>query len=256
MSIISGLLQQKQSKIGWMVDAQLSLAPPSSLTSSPLSGIFIKKRRGSSTGDQMLKASAEESYCKKRKMDSDWDQDVQKPNSFNSSIGVELQMKTPLPLEWEQCLDLQSGRIYYVNRSTQLKTCQDPRVDGHGNLNQLSSKDLRLDLELNLPLKTHENEGKSFEPPNSDVNSVAFLEKENTMNDRAEMVATVCAQCHMFVMFSKASRKCPNCKYVHPLMEQDNKDSNDIAPARQTLSLINCGPESVIKSKQDDGGDE
>merc|ERR1711915_746099 len=110
----------------------------------------------------MIKDSEEDSNCKKRKMGSEWEREMQKLNCVNSSIGVELQMKSPLPIEWEQCLDLQSGRIYYVNRSTQLKTCQDPRVGGHGSVNQLT-KDLRLDLELNLPLKTQENDGKSFE---------------------------------------------------------------------------------------------
>lgn len=172
MSIISGLLQQKQSnKIGWMMDAQLSLAPPSPLSSpsSPsLASLYLKKRRGGSA-DPMFKDSEEDSNCKRRKMGSEWERQMQKFNCVNSSIGVELQMKSPLPLEWEQCLDLQSGRIYYVNRSTQLKTCQDPRVSGHGSVNQLF-KDLRLDLELNLPLKTQENEGKSSERPHSDSN--------------------------------------------------------------------------------------
>jgi len=257
MSIISGLLQQKQSnKIGWMMDAQLSLAPPSSLSSSSspsIAGLYLKKRRGSgsNTGEPMIKDSEEDSNCKKRKMGSEWEREMQKLNCVNSSIGVELQMKSPLPIEWEQCLDLQSGRIYYVNRSTQLKTCQDPRVGGHGSVNQLT-KDLRLDLELNLPLKTQENDGKSFEVSRSDINNTAYLEEENNLNETAEMVATVCAQCHMFIMFSKVSRQCPNCKYVHPSMHQEEKDDNSDAPAKQTLSLIDCGLESKIKTREDE----
>ncbi|BBM96935.1 protein MpCFL1 [Marchantia polymorpha subsp. ruderalis] len=40
---------------------------------------------------------------------------------------VELDPDLPLPSEWEKCLDLKSGKVYYVNRHTGAETYSDPR---------------------------------------------------------------------------------------------------------------------------------
>lgn len=196
---------------------------------------------------KMFKASVD-ACNKKRKMDSEWLDSCKggQKTSCNPSIGVELHMTSPLPPEWEQCLDLQSGRIYYSNRSTQKKTWQDPR-GGEGNMCELS-KSLRLDLELNLPFKTEPD----CESPTSDCSS-SFLEENS--NRRSEMIAVACAQCHMFVMLSKACPLCPNCKYVHPTdrFSFSSNDKKGDAPARQTLRLLDYGIEPKSnKPRKDD----
>eukprot|EP01018_Ginkgo_biloba_P018191 Gb_27099 [translate_table: standard] len=241
-----------QQKLGWIVDAELSLAPPAIITSaSPLlykEAMVYLQNPGSS------EKMGSEDGSKKRKMEwnssnSEWNSicnDGQKLS--NSILGVELHLKSPLPPDWEQCLDLQSGQIYYINRRTQIKTWEDPRQGT--NFNQLS-KTLRLDLELNLPLapKTQENDGGGSKSPASKCTS-PFLEEKMDSSD--EMVAIACMHCHMFVMLSKASPLCPNCKYVHPIDQISIVHKKHIAPARETLSLLDYGLQAKNKQKKDE----
>ncbi|KAH9302076.1 hypothetical protein KI387_013659, partial [Taxus chinensis] len=106
-----------------------------------------------------------------------------------SSKGVDLHMESPLPLDWEQCLDLDSGEIYYMNRRTQERTSHDPRQ--------------KLDLELKISSET------TFDNFHGKQQEAGLRKSIN-----CEMLAAACTQCHMFVMLSKNSPSCPNCKHV------------------------------------------
>lgn len=162
------------------------------------------------------------------------------PKSFSD---VELHLETPLPSEWQRCLDMQSGEIHFYNTRTQKRTMRDPRES----LDPSSPRDchMSLDLELNLPCGSLNNNfskstseknsssptmRKSFSnspPPKSQAStdnffrSLSTVQKTNATNteaadETAEMVATACKRCHMLVMLCKSSPTCPNCKYVHP----------------------------------------
>ncbi|KAI5064259.1 hypothetical protein GOP47_0020929 [Adiantum capillus-veneris] len=48
------------------------------------------------------------------------------PESSSSACCFDLDADAPLPSGWEKCLDLQTGNIYYLNRSTGLSTSCDP----------------------------------------------------------------------------------------------------------------------------------
>ncbi|GLJ21804.1 hypothetical protein SUGI_0407150 [Cryptomeria japonica] len=162
--------------------AELTLSPPS-------------------LGRQLVlsQPKAEENILKKRKWEQSKPQEHQyliTPGKFrcnNSSRGVDLQMESPLPLDWEQYLDLNSGEIYYMNRRTQEKTRHDPRQ--------------KLDLELKISSET------TFDHIHGKQQQQQGFRKY--LNN--EMFAAACEQCHMFVMLSKSSPSCPNCKHVHPL---------------------------------------
>ncbi|KAJ6412790.1 hypothetical protein OIU84_005773 [Salix udensis] len=72
-----------------------------------------------------------------------------KPESTKSFFEeIELQLETPLPLEWQRCLDIQSGQIHFYNTRTHKRTSIDPRKSP-----EPPSPDhhMSLDLELNLP---------------------------------------------------------------------------------------------------------
>ncbi|CAK7347135.1 unnamed protein product [Dovyalis caffra] len=71
-----------------------------------------------------------------------------KPESTKSFFEIELHLETPLPLEWQRCLDIQSGQIYFYNTRTHKRTSRDPRRSP-----EPPSPDhhMSLDLELNLP---------------------------------------------------------------------------------------------------------
>ncbi|CAH9131497.1 unnamed protein product [Cuscuta epithymum] len=123
----------------------------------------------------------------------------------SSSSSVDLHQpawKEPLPLDWEQCLDLQSGRMYYVNRKTMRKTWEWPQKQ--------QQKLLRppLDLDLNISTGTrHFRTKQNHSSPTPPGNTAA-----NGGGD--SMIALPCSNCHLLVIVSQASPSCPNCKFL------------------------------------------
>ncbi|CAA6660116.1 unnamed protein product [Spirodela intermedia] len=163
-------------------------------------------------GVDSFPTESEANPSKKRK--SSWDVPP-------SQTAIELQLKKPLPLDWEQCLDLQSGRMYYLNRKTFKRSWSWPKNQG-------------LDLELNIS-----------PPQNSEgiagTNSLDDSRKQSYSAN--SMVAVACLRCHLLVMLSRSSPSCPNCKYVHPLLppaQQLSPSTVDDSPrSPETLSLLN-----------------
>ncbi|XWS22258.1 hypothetical protein CRYUN_Cryun29cG0019000 [Craigia yunnanensis] len=132
---------------------------------------------------------------------------------------VDLQVKDPLPLDWEQCLDLESGRMYYMNRKTLKKTWTWP-------------KDEKLDLELNI--SPHSNCSKQCS------GSTSLEESNKQHSSGTNMVALACLNCHLLVILSKSSPACPNCKYVHSLPTlQVQPPKVSAIKSLNTLSLLN-----------------
>ncbi|XP_038886191.1 uncharacterized protein LOC120076436 isoform X2 [Benincasa hispida] len=138
---------------------------------------------------------------------------------IKSQTSVDLQLKDPLPLHWEQCLDLQSGKMYYLNRKTLRKSWNWPKDEDH-------HQKLELELELN------------------NINSTSSSTVDNLMNLRhasssssesSNMVALPCINCHLLVILSKSSPSCPNCKHLHTLFQ--NPSSPNSPP--NTLPLLN-----------------
>ncbi|XP_050235705.1 protein CURLY FLAG LEAF 1-like isoform X1 [Mercurialis annua] len=172
--------------------------------------------------EKLSRSSSESAECnnisKKRKL-------------FSDHASVDLHVKDPLPLDWEQCLDLQSGRMYYLNRKTLRKSWNWP-------------KDQKLDLELNISPLTDNNNYYNNNNNNSASKSI-FLEedlKENLSSPSSNMVALACLNCHLLVILSRSSPSCPNCKYVHSLPLITNQPPiPKISPTKSfnTLSLLN-----------------
>ncbi|KAI3757363.1 hypothetical protein L6452_04899 [Arctium lappa] len=155
--------------------------------------------------------------------------------SKRSLLDTELHLETPMPLEWQRCLDIKSGQIYYYNTRTHKKTSKDPRSSPEPpNKNCMS-----LDLELNLPcgssnhttIKHHVAD--NFSKYKSSTSTTTTSNKNPTSgggsgggapswlaleggDQQQEMVTAVCKKCHMLVMMFKSSPSCPNCKFMHP----------------------------------------
>ncbi|KAK8307914.1 hypothetical protein V6Z11_D02G018100 [Gossypium hirsutum] len=155
---------------------------------------------------------------KRRKLFSD--QFFNVDSQFQTS--VDLQVKDPLPLDWEQCLDLESGKMYYMNRKTLEKTWNWP-------------KDHKLDLELNIS-PTSSNGSEHFNGgsiSSEDSNNNNKKQQQQHFSSTTNMVALPCLNCHLLVILPKSSPACPNCKYVHSFPAlQPTKYPN-------TLSLLN-----------------
>ncbi|KAM0940639.1 putative WW domain-containing protein [Dioscorea sansibarensis] len=132
---------------------------------------------------------------------------------------IELDPIDPLPLHWEQCLDLHSGRMYYLNRKTLRKSWSRP-------------KEQKLDLELNISSSFSSSKKRTEEEYYSCYSWNKLNDSMSSNN--ANMVAVACANCHLLVMLCKSSPSCPNCKYMHYSLPMYHATKSDL----KTLSLL------------------
>ncbi|XP_021911161.1 uncharacterized protein LOC110824995 [Carica papaya] len=151
------------------------------LSLAPRECVMSKTRSSNSSSESELSKSS-----RKRKL-----------FSVNFQTSVDLQLKDPLPWDWEQCLDLESGRMYYVNKKSLRRSWSYP-------------KEKKLDLELNISTN-----------PNFTGQQKLVVEDDNQQNSStgsgSNMVALPCMNCHLLVILFKSYPSCPNCKYVHAL---------------------------------------
>ncbi|CAK9313723.1 unnamed protein product [Citrullus colocynthis] len=192
---------------------ELSLAPTQ----------FVKSDEINSSSKKLVESNP---CCRKRKLLVHHDHH----HFIKSQTSVDLQLKDPLPLDWEQCLDLQlvqSGKMYYLNRKTLKKSWNWPKEEHYNYHKKHHQKQLDLELELN------------------NINSSSSSRADNLMNFRHghgssseirsnNMVALPCLNCHLLVILSKSSPSCPNCKHLHTLFP--NPSSPNSPP--NTLPLL------------------
>ncbi|EXB97551.1 hypothetical protein L484_003395 [Morus notabilis] len=186
-----------------------------------------------------------ENSLQKRKWEDPFDYREQvfekryKAEGQNFMAGIELHLETPLPSEWQRCLDIQSGKIHFYNTKTRTRTSRDPRSATTTPQPAISPSDhhdhhhMSLDLELNLTTSDSPRKNRATDGHFSKLNSSTTLsdlsivttnkQKKNSCPswlafeaDQQEMVATVCMRCHMLVMLCRSSPACPNCKFMHP----------------------------------------
>lgn len=166
-------------------------------------------------------------------------EDPQGENFSSPTDNIELHLETPLPLEWQRCLDLQSGEIHFYNTKTQKRTSMDPRrkLESPTHYRSLGGEALSLDLELNLNCqsKKKSNDGVMARGLMKQANgSSPWLRFER---EQKEMVARVCMQCHLLVMLLKSSPTCPNCKFIQPTTDHLQKP-----PTTTTFFIPNSLP--------------
>ncbi|KAJ4843651.1 hypothetical protein Tsubulata_010147 [Turnera subulata] len=151
---------------------------------------------------------------------------------------VDLHARDPLPIDWEQCLDLESGKMYYLNRKTLRKSWNWPK-----------DQKLDLDLELNMSPTIHVSKDSTDQCSSSnslDQDYSTSHDKKSSSDHESSssnnMVALACLNCHLLVILSKSSPSCPNCKYVHSLpAAPQTPHYSKVSPAKSfnTLSLLN-----------------
>ncbi|OAY52011.1 uncharacterized protein LOC110613959 [Manihot esculenta] len=204
---------------------ELSLAPTQ---------LLVKKSMNSSSSESENNFSSSSS-SRKRKFFSDHHLLKSTVPPLQTS-SVDLHLKNPLPLDWEQCLDLESGKMYYMNRKTLRKSWNWPNVDQ------------KLDLELNISSLSHcsdHQQRRSYD----NINSSSLEDYSKKLHDSSSsrcsnnnMVALACLNCHLLVILSRSSPSCPNCKYVHSFAtHQAPSPQPKMSPEKSlnTLSLLN-----------------
>uniref|UniRef100_A0ACD5XHX1 Uncharacterized protein n=1 Tax=Avena sativa TaxID=4498 RepID=A0ACD5XHX1_AVESA len=209
-------------KMDMQMQPELSLGP-----TWPALG-FASSKSSSSESD------GSSSRMKKRKHYT-WEWEWEEPVSHSH---LELHLGDPLPLDWEQCLDLQSGRMYYLNRKTLKRSWNRPKEqDVNLDLNMSAAPTMNVVAAAAAPALSHAA-GRNSRGSSTVVSS----------SGGNNMVAVPCANCHLLVMLCKSSPSCPNCKFVQSLPPPATPTPQDAAAHRsridatvkplQTLSLL------------------
>nr|XP_010912818.1 uncharacterized protein LOC105038647 [Elaeis guineensis] len=194
-------IEESKEKVG--SEQTLKVMDQTELSLGPSLSTLVKSAKSS---------SSESDANSRRKRKHSWVEPM-------TQTSIELQLNDPLPFDWEQCLDLQSGRMYYLNRKTLRKSWIRP-------------KEQKLDLELNISTLPSSEEKAGTTTPE---------EPKKHNNSGGNMVAIVCINCHLLVMICKSSPSCPNCKYVHawlPTTHQLPPRKMESAKPLETLSLL------------------
>ncbi|KAK7304260.1 hypothetical protein VNO77_45127 [Canavalia gladiata] len=114
-----------------------------------------------------------------------------------SDTTLELNSHISLPHHWEQCLDLKTGEIYYINWRNGMKAKEDPRREAEYSL----SKEYESEEE-----SWYDSEESSSEScPSSKEHYQGQVEKQNVL------VVAGCKGCLMYFMVPKQVEDCPKC---------------------------------------------
>ncbi|PHU30044.1 hypothetical protein BC332_02137 [Capsicum chinense] len=137
-------------------------------------------------------------------------------NNPSDDATLELNSEISLPYHWEQCLDLQTGEIYYINWRTGMKAKEDPRTNVgehvYGNDNLYYSEEEEEDD------NSYDSEGSSSEEsafsssrePQLPIITNA-IGKNAPLGPGPVLVVGGCKTCLMYFMVPKEVDDCPKC---------------------------------------------
>ncbi|GMH27397.1 hypothetical protein Nepgr_029240 [Nepenthes gracilis] len=122
-------------------------------------------------------------------------------SSFSDTTLVELNSHISLPYHWQQCLDLKTGEIYYINWRNGTKAKEDPRLTGDNFSGDYSYSE------------EDDSEGSwtesSASPPRDDFRGAG--EEGEGQRQKDVLVVGGCKSCLMYFMVPKHVQDCPKC---------------------------------------------
>ncbi|KAF8050169.1 hypothetical protein N665_2033s0007 [Sinapis alba] len=121
---------------------------------------------------------------------------------------LELNSHLSLPCHWEQCLDLKTGEIYYINWKNGMRVKEDPRKVMINEDNDSGESYGTLCSEEDSSYYNSE-ESSSESSPSSRENQ---KEEEDEEEEEEEvLVVAGCKACFMYFMVPKLVEDCPKC---------------------------------------------
>lgn len=161
-------------------------------------------------------------------------------SSKSSDATLELNSNITLPYHWEQCLDLKTGEMYYINWRTGMKSKEDPRMVDDGFTGYFYSDDDDADDEdepEDDESSYADSEGSGSSVESSPAASSSRKLKQNKDKDEDEnescissgqntnvLVVAGCKGCFMYFMVPKQVEDCPKC--CGQLLHFDRSDDN------------------------------
>ncbi|KAK4785268.1 hypothetical protein SAY86_001957 [Trapa natans] len=137
-------------------------------------------------------------------------EDISESQLNNSDATLELNSHVSLPYHWEQCLDLQTGEIYYINWRTGMRAKEDPRLTGDYTEDYYYSDEDEDDSS-----NCDSGESSSVSSPADFHSPAAAREPPPLAGGGGEkdsvLVVGGCKMCLMYFMVPKQVEDCPKC---------------------------------------------
>ncbi|CBI38180.3 unnamed protein product, partial [Vitis vinifera] len=148
--------------------------------------------------------------------------DASPENLSHSDTTLELNSQMSLPYHWEQCLDLKTGEIYYINWINGKKAKEDPRTmadySGGGGELDYSEDD-----------SSYDSEGSSSgSPPSSSRDQHHPHHHYRVVEKDHVLVVAGCKSCLMYFMVPKQVEDCPKC--AGQLLHFDRSEPANASP--------------------------
>ncbi|KAL6011724.1 hypothetical protein ACLOJK_002188 [Asimina triloba] len=128
---------------------------------------------------------------------------------------LELNSHISLPYQWEQCLDLKTGEIYYINWRNGTKAKEDPRKSARFQTDYYSEDEEEDSSGENDGVGGGGGDGggggscstaSSTSSPTRDGRGFRYEEEEDHV-----LVVAGCRSCLMYFMLPKSVVECPKC---------------------------------------------
>ncbi|KAL6193427.1 hypothetical protein ACLB2K_034511 [Fragaria x ananassa] len=134
------------------------------------------------------------------------------PNNNNEDTALELNSNVSLPYHWEQCLDLKTGEIYYINWRNGMKAREDPRTTAQYSRDCYYSDD-DDDDDDDSSYDSEESSTESSPSSSREREPYNKQQKESDQNNKQDHVLVVagCKSCLMYYMVPKQHEDCPKC---------------------------------------------
>ncbi|XP_030527622.1 uncharacterized protein LOC115738947 [Rhodamnia argentea] len=144
-------------------------------------------------------------------------------NHRHDEAALELNSHISLPYHWEQCLDLKTGELYYINWRNGTKAKEDPRL----------KLDVGQDDEddggfYSTDESSYDSEGSSSELSPSTSRTAGAGDQQRRVEKDPVLVVAGCKICLMYFMVPKRVEDCPKCS--GQLLHFDRSDSVSGSP--------------------------
>ncbi|KAJ7957501.1 ATP-dependent RNA helicase [Quillaja saponaria] len=130
--------------------------------------------------------------------------------SISDDTGLDINSHISLPYYWEQCLDLKTGEIYYINWRNGMKVKEDPR----------STADYKGDYYSEDGESSYDSEAESSSESSPclsrDKGGVYQYQQHHQVENEIQknenvLVVAGCKSCLMYFMVPKQVQDCPKC---------------------------------------------
>lgn len=180
-----------------------------------------RHRSGSGAGAASASSSSSSGYGIGRSSSSD-DLASSAHNPRHDDAALELNSHVSLPYHWEQCLDLTTGEIYYINWGNGTRAKEDPRL----------KPDVNEDEEEGGFYSTDESSYDSEESTSESSPSTSRMTATRDQQPRGDkdhvLVVAGCKICLMYFMVPKQVEDCPKCS--GQLLHFDRSDNVSGSP--------------------------